>query len=88
LTRSAAGALAKASFFSPAVDLLEHVRHYTQKGHDQATQSEEETDGLPERSIGREPGLETVAEERHTAGDKREEQESCCKNVQVTGHCF
>jgi hypothetical protein len=88
VARTAARALAESALFGAAVDLLKHVRHNAKKRDDQAAHCEEKADRLPQRSVTRKPGLITRTDQCHTAGDEREKQESCGKDVKITGHFF
>jgi hypothetical protein len=86
--RPAACPLTEAAFFGPAIDLLEHVRHNAEERNDEAGKGEEKADGLPQGAIAGKTGLIAVADESHAAGDESKKQESCGKDVEITGHFF
>jgi len=84
----AAQALALAALFGAAIHLLKHGGHYAEKRDNEASQSEKERDGLPQGAVAGKALLKGAAHKGHAAGDEREEQEGCGKNVEIAGHFF
>jgi len=86
VTGTVLGALAHPAFFGATVDLLEQVCHNAKQRNDQTAEGKKERDRLPQGPVAGKTRLIGAADQGHAAGDYREKQEGCGKDVEIASH--